>query len=209
MSDDPKKPSDRIQFRKDKDEKENRIQFRKGDDLRNITDKDNTGLRFDPPDKTQNPARNLAPGGQMGNRSFAKTPSNQQEPIIIEFTPEDSEPDPDIDLSNDGTLVSGEFADGTEFLVKSEFDPDINDGQGHMTRLTLIEDGEAAVHFDGSWPVTMQSIPRPSVMRFCEVWYGPKNNCFLQAKIVQCSSIHKVTTSPSKRRKLVRPSHGT
>lgn len=152
MSDDPNK---RINFRENKDAKADRVQFRKENELgdgkgncQNITDKDNTSFRFDPPNKTQNPAPNLAPGGQMGNRPLTTPPPSGQEKIIIEFTPDEQ---PDIDLSNDGSLTAGEFPDGSEFLVKSDFDPDINDGEGHISRLTIVEDGKPTVHFDGSW----------------------------------------------------------
>ena len=115
------------------------------------TNKDNTGFRFNPPNKDEKPALNLSPMGTMGNRGSRASTPPISEKMIIEFTPEGYKEEPEIDLTNDGSLIEGEFEDGTKFLVKSEYPSGVEAGESRMTRMTLIEDGKGSVHFENGW----------------------------------------------------------
>ncbi|GLQ25447.1 hypothetical protein [Sulfitobacter pacificus] len=148
MSDHPKSPKGPFNFRANPDKS---LEREDEEIAPSKTDKDNTGFRFDPPNKNEKPALNLSPMGTMGNRGSRASTPPISEKMIIEFTPEGYKEEPDIDLTNDGSLIEGEFEDGTKFLVKSEYPSGVEAGESRMTRMTLIEDGKGSVHFENGW----------------------------------------------------------
>ncbi len=122
------------------------------------TKKDNAAERFDPPSQGSNPTPNLAPPGMSGNRGGGSSPPPATDDWEIEFIPEGYHEEPEIDVSRTPDLIDGRFDDGMEFLIKQEDKLSSQNLEGGLiSRLTLIEDGRATVHYDGNWEREPQS----------------------------------------------------